>query len=323
MSKKVYHLKHSTHREQYRHMKSMMEFKTDLKEKQKIEAERRAQECADEMQDRFLLVRDELKALDPAGWSQWYDEFVPDWRGWINAQPAIDCIAKRIEELRNALPKQTTETQPQGLNWRVASENTLRTYAVAVNDFETVMNIKIDQADMLSIQQWHESLIGRGLSQNTIRTRIAAVRMVSGVQYPLPKKQKAGVDLLSLKDVRAVLAQAKTADERQALMKSLSGFDTIQKHARNERDFSAHFMGIISVTPVTAQALTRLLKRCAKKAGIDQSQISTRIWNQSGAYLLKVLSPVEFSKLLPVADEPQLNVKPLHGIGRRSHSIKA
>ena len=60
------------------------------------------QRRADELFDQFIAVRDTLKELDPAGWSQWYDEFVPDWKGWINSQPAIDVIAKRIEELKTA-----------------------------------------------------------------------------------------------------------------------------------------------------------------------------------------------------------------------------
>jgi Site-specific recombinase XerD len=317
MSKKVYHLKHSTHKEQYRHMKSMMDWKADLKEQQELEAERRV----NEIQDRFIEVRDELKALDPDGWSQWYDECVPDWQGWMNAQPAIDCLAKRVDELKAVQSPAAAQPSTQ-INWRVASENTLRTYAVAIRDFEAVTNTKVDQADLLSIQQWHESLRGRGLSQNTIRARIAAVRVMSGVQYPLPKKQKAGADLLTLVEVRAILAQTKTPEERQALMKSLSGFDGISKRTNNETDFLSHFLGIVTVTPVTAQALTRLLKRCAKKAGIEPARISRRIWTQSGAWLLKVLSPVEFSRLLPQVETALQNIKPLHGINRRSHIVK-
>jgi hypothetical protein len=281
---KVYNLKRSAHREQYRHMKDIMEWKAGLKEKQELEAERRS----DEMQDRFIQVRDELQALDPDGWSQWYDKYVPDWRGWINAQPAIDCIKKRVEELRNATPKQTDKQ----IHWRVASENTLRAYTVAIRDFEAVTNTKVEQADMLSIQQWHESLRGRGLSQNTIRARLSAVRLMSGVKYPLPKKQKAGADLLTLKQVRAVLAQAKKAEERQALMKSLSGLETTGKDA-DATDFEAHVLGIVKNAPTSTQALTRLIKRCARKAGLNEKQISQRIWAQTGAWLLKVLGPGE------------------------------
>jgi len=312
MSKKVYHLKHSTHKEQYRHMKNMMEFKADLKEQQALEAERRA----DEIQDLFIQVRDELKALDPEGWSQWYDECVPDWQGWMNAQPAIDCISKRVEELRNIVAQPETK-----IKWRVASSNTLRAYSLAAKDFETTMNIKIHQANMLTIHQWHESLIGRGLSRNTIRAYLAAVRMLSGVKYPLPKKQKAGTDLLTLQQVRAILAQTKTPQERQVFMKSLSGFDVVQKRMNDQTGFGAHYAGAVSVTGVTAQALTRLLKRCAKRAGITQ-QINQRIWIQSGAWLLKVLSPMEFSYLMPQIENTLENVKPLHGINRRSH-VKA
>ncbi len=209
------------------------------------------------------------------------------------------------------------------LKWRVVtSTNTLRAYAVAIKDFESVTNTRIDQADMLTIKQWHDSLIGRRLSQNTIRARLSYVRMASGIKYPLPKKQKTAADLLSLKDVRAVLAQARTSGERQALMSSLSGFDAFRKHAHATRtDFDVHFLGI-SGTPTSAQALTRLLKRCARTAGIEQS-VNLRIWVRSGAWLLKVLSPKEFSFLMPQVETLLENAKPLHGINRRSHSVKA
>jgi len=113
-------------------------------------------------------------------------------------------------------------------------------------------------------------------------------------------------------------------------MKSLSGLNTLRLRADEhdsplsanaDTDFMAHFLGIADNVPTNTQALTRLLKRCAKHAGIEQA-INLRVWVQSGAWLLKVLSPVEFSKLMPVAETPLHNVKPLHGIGRRSHLVK-
>lgn len=282
-------------------------------------------QLAAERKDIFIQVRDELKALDPAGWEKWYDQFVPDWRGWINVQPAIDCIAKRVEELRALTPvvaTPKTSNNSQTLQWRVASASTLRNYATAVKDFEAVTGTKADQASLITLRQWHDSMIGRKYAQNTIRARLSAVRLMSNcTSYPLPPKIKYPATLLSLKQVRAILAQAKNAGEREALMKSLSGFDSISKHT-DATDFEAHFLGILKTTPTNTQALTRLLKRCAKKAGIEQT-VSLRIWNQSGAWLLKVLSPVEFSKLMPVAETSLQSAKPLHGIGRRSHLVKS
>jgi len=97
MNKRLYTLKRATPRMKYLHIRNLMEWKADCKDKQFEEVQR----ISDEMQDHFIQVRDELKMLDPDGWSQWYDEFVPDWKGWINCQPAIDCISKRVETLRS------------------------------------------------------------------------------------------------------------------------------------------------------------------------------------------------------------------------------
>lgn len=47
----------------------------------------------------FRDVREALKFVDPAGWSKWYDEHVPDWLGWANCQPAIDAMWVRVNEL--------------------------------------------------------------------------------------------------------------------------------------------------------------------------------------------------------------------------------
>lgn len=283
-------------------------------------------QLAAQRKDSFIQVRDELKALDPTGWEQWYDQFVPDWRGWINVQPAIDCIAKRVEELRALAPvvaAPKTSNNSQTLQWRVASASTLRNYATAVKDFESVTGTKADQARFITLRQWHDSMIGRKYAQNTIRARLSVVRLMSNnTSYPLPPKIKYPATLLSLKQVRAILAQAKNAGEREALMKALSGFNVVSKHVETDTDFMAHFLGIANNTPTSAQALTRLLKRCAKKAGIEQT-VSLRIWAQSGAWLLKVLSPVEFSKLMPIAETSLQNAKPLHGIGRRSHLVKS
>lgn len=54
---------------------------------------------ADRLCGLFVDTRDELKRLDPIGWSQWYDDNVPNWKGWINCEPAIDVMQKRVDEL--------------------------------------------------------------------------------------------------------------------------------------------------------------------------------------------------------------------------------
>jgi hypothetical protein len=48
----------------------------------------------------FGVLLDELRKLDPAGWSVWYDENVPDWNNWLSCGPAMTVIGKRIRELK-------------------------------------------------------------------------------------------------------------------------------------------------------------------------------------------------------------------------------
>ena len=66
---------------------------------------------ADELFDAFTDARDELRELDPTGWSQWYDEFVPDWKGWINCGEAVKVIQDRVAELKNKESHGTNEKQ--------------------------------------------------------------------------------------------------------------------------------------------------------------------------------------------------------------------
>lgn len=311
MSKRVYGLKHATGKMKIQHMHMMMEFKADLKDKQ------------ENPPDRHVALAQIKDLMGSADFNFWYDK-VYELRRCDQHTAYEQAIFSKLEELTApVVTPEPASTNSQPIQWRVASASTLRNYATAVKDFEAVTNTKADQASFITLRQWHDSMIGRKYAQNTIRARLSAVRLMShNTSYPLPPKIKYPATLLSLKQVRAVLAQSKNAGEREALMKSLSGFETISKQAKADTEFMAHFLGIPNNTPTSAQALTRLLKRCAKKAGIDQT-ISLRIWGQSGAWLLKVLSPVEFSKLMPVAETSLQNTKPLHGIGRRSHLIKA
>ena len=92
---RVYGLKRATPRMKYQHMRDVMEFKNNLAEAQIAEAERRAKQN----QEYFLDLRDALMWLDPQGWSEWYDAYVPDWSGWLYAGPAIETLERRAEEL--------------------------------------------------------------------------------------------------------------------------------------------------------------------------------------------------------------------------------
>lgn len=300
---------------------------------QRIYLAEMAEKQAVKMKAKFTDALDALKAADPAGWNAWYDDDrnVPNWNGWGNCGPAVDAILKRVEELRGKGAEAPNVPEvPNGFNWKVASENTLRGYAAAAKDFETVTGTRIDRADLESMKKWHQGMKRRGLSYNTIRTWIAAVRILSGVQYPLPPKetaegrrQKDESRLLDLAQVQAVLKQAQ-GEERSALVLALTvGLDARgSRHLTN--DFRAYFAG--AGRKMTAQSLTRLIKRCASKAGLNESQINLRTWTRSGAALLKMLNPSEFAQALPQADLPESVdwSKRLHGIGRRSkHAAKA
>lgn len=322
---RVYGLKHATPKMKYQHMRMVMDWKADLNESQDAEAERRAA-----LKDQFADALAKLKAADPQGWEAWYDDDqnVPNWNNWGQCGPAIEAIQKRVAEVKAVQIEQLTLDGGQ-FNWRVASANTLRGYAAAAKDFETATGSRVDRADSASMQKWHDGMKRRGLASNTIRTRIAAVRILSGVQYPLPPKEKAEnrrqkteSRTLTLEQVQAVLKQAQ-GEERSALMLALTvGLD--MRMSRNTDDFRAYFLG--AGRQMTAQSLTRLIKRCAGKAGLDESLVSLRTWTRSGAALLQALNPSEFVQALPQAELPE-GVdwsKRLHGIGRRSkHLSKA
>lgn len=307
---RIYGLKRATPKMKYQHMNMVLEWRADLQEKQDAEALRRAEE----LQDQFVAVRDELKELDPTGWEAWYDDDrnVPNFKNMLESGPAIEAMRNRITELR----KQKAEGG--GFNWRVASANTLRGYAAAAKDFETATQTRVDRADIPSMQVWHEGMKRRGLSSNTIRTRIAAVRILSGVQYPLPPKEKTASRLLSMEQVQAVLQQAQ-GEERTALVLALTVGLGTRRHAAN--DFKAYFAG--EGRKMTAQSMTRLIKRCAGKAGIETGMASLRTWTRSGAALLRTMNPAEFAQSLPQADLPERVdwSKQLHGIGRRSRHL--
>src|SRR5688500_16445611 len=105
-------------------------------------------------------------------------------------------------------------------NWRAIEPNTLRAYAVAVKDFETVTGIRVDLADAERITLWQKSMQARGLAINTIRARMSAVAVVSGVKVELPKRQKLDVTM-SLDQVRSFFAVIKNKDDRTLLVSLL------------------------------------------------------------------------------------------------------
>ena len=207
-------------------------------------------------------------------------------------------------------------------NWTVANPNTQRSSQTAISDFETVTNLTIKQADAAALGIYHRSMKARGLAINTIRTRLAAVRLLSGINYPLPPKQKAELKTLDAEQIRAMM-NVMEASERVALIKQLAG--VYAPSLKPADDFMAHFMGTTTAI-YTTQELTRKLKRCARLAGIEADQVSLRVWRESGKQLLKTLSPVEFAALLTHRDtntsataaHVDWKKAKLHGLGRRS-----
>lgn len=45
---------------------------------------------------------DALRELDPQGWEGWYDDEanVPDFKGWLDCEPAMVALRRRVAELR-------------------------------------------------------------------------------------------------------------------------------------------------------------------------------------------------------------------------------
>jgi site-specific recombinase XerD len=211
------------------------------------------------------------------------------------------------------------------INWKVAEPNTLRAYNVAVKDFETVTGIRVDQADAASISAWQASMEGRGLSINTIRQRLSAVSVISGVKVQLPKRPKAECITLSADQVRAMFQRVIDGADRMLLMRLL----TLGSRARRvvvspDGSFMAHFLGQANEQDLTAQEVTRRLKRYARKAGLDHTTINLRTWCISGRWLLKNMSIKEVVSLAPspIDDDRHVTFRPLHGINRRTN-IKA
>lgn len=71
----------------------------------KLELKQELIETADRAVEKIKLdfgeTLNELRCLDPSGWSDWYDANVPDWNDWMKCKPAMDVIQKRIAELKS------------------------------------------------------------------------------------------------------------------------------------------------------------------------------------------------------------------------------
>ena len=209
-------------------------------------------------------------------------------------------------------------------NWRVASPNTLRAYLTAMKEFETVTGMRVDRANVVSIETYRASMEVRGLSRNTIRCRLSAVSIVSGVKVELPKKQKAeGSLVLSDDQVQAFFRQiGKDADRELMVTTLLTG---------RQMKMQAHWLHTLTPGPspkrrgeYTTQEITRKIKRYARLAGLDPEQVNMRTLIRTGRALTrKYDADYLMEHILPQPIQQTVAWRPLHGIGRRSAVVSS
>lgn len=194
-------------------------------------------------------------------------------------------------------------------NWKVASPNTMRAYHSAAKDFGAVTGVQADQADAVSLALWQASMEARGLSANTIRARLSAVAVISGVKVQLPKKHKAVAFTMSDDQVRAFFQKIEKDSDRE-LMASL--FLT-----GRQPNSDAHWLS--SSRPFTTQEITRKIKRYARLAGLHQDQLNMRSFARIGQQMTKKYGADYIAENLLVRPvQPMVEWRPLHGIGRRA-----
>ncbi len=205
-------------------------------------------------------------------------------------------------------------------NWHVLSENTMRSYEQAAKDFNLVTGLSYDQATVEAVASWHASMIGRKLATSTIRQRLSAMAVMSGIKVQLPKREAAEVQLLNAEEIRRVMAEVKRPSDRMQMIRVLMLGGTVLSQPEQPA-FYAHFLNS-SPAVLTAKGMTRLLKRYARKAGLDPKQISMRIWHQSGRNLAETMDVRHLVEMFDqqVNGPEYVNVKRLHGINRRSIS---
>jgi hypothetical protein len=212
------------------------------------------------------------------------------------------------------------------LNWKLAEPNTQRAYQVAAKDFETITGLAAQRADAVSIARWEASMYERGLKVNTIRQRLSAVSVISGVKVELPKREKTECTWLSADQVKAILAEVADRADRMLMVRLLTIGTRARKVELAASDFAAHFLGLVKERELSAQDVTRRLKRYARKAGIDSDLVNLRVFCASGRRLLKHLDVkelVEYFAPVPFSASDTLVSRPLHGIGRRSRSMRS
>lgn len=207
------------------------------------------------------------------------------------------------------------------ITWKVIEPNTQRAYSVAARDFECVTGVSVKQADSVSVARWEESMRARGLAVNTIRQRLSAISMISGVKVQLPKREKYKTQILSANEIKAIVAHVIDRDDRMLVVRLL----TLGRQARHVQKaantFMAHFLGTPAEYDLSAQDVTRRLKRYAGKAGVDMNRVNLRSFCLSGRLLLKdmdVKDLVELMEPVSLAANDTFGQKMLHGIGRRS-----
>jgi len=193
-------------------------------------------------------------------------------------------------------------------NWRVASPNTWKTYAVAIKDFETITGVRVDRADAALIERYRASMQVRGLKQNTIRSRMSAVSIVSGVKITLPKKIEAEPVVMSEEQVKAFFRKIEKDVDRELLVSIvLTGRQPIK----------AHWI-TTGVRALSTQEITRKIKRYARLAGLNETQVNMRTLIRTGKFLISQHDmQYLLEHLLPKPAQPNVEWKALHGIGRR------
>lgn len=208
-------------------------------------------------------------------------------------------------------------------NWRVLSPNTLRSYTTAARDFETVTGIPVHKADEVSIARYRASMEGRKLSTGTIRIRLSAVAVLSGVTVELPRRKTAKCPTLSAEQVRSLMSVVTDLGDRTLLMKLLTLGARARTVAETSTNFAAHFAGLTNEHTLTAQQASRKIKRYARRAGLDERQVSLRVWCLTGRKLLDSLGAIELVNVVGnnMQSDQGVNWKRLHGIGRRSKAI--
>jgi hypothetical protein len=186
----------------------------------------------------------------------------------------------------------------------------LRSYDTARKDFEAVTGIDADRADIVSIATWQASMEARGLSGNTIRARLSAVSILSGVKVQLPKKAtKKDIAILSDDQLKAFFRQiVKDSDHELLVQILLTG-------RRPKAPF--HWLSSPRLS-FTSQEITRKIKRYARLAGLNEEQVNMRTLVRTGKDLIsKHDANYIVQHILPKPAKQTVEWKPLHGIGQR------